>query len=66
MSKDCFAPVSTAKHVIDRARILNAQPPPRLLCQYLALTPFLPFFGAYSGGLMLNRLTSCSSKSNRS
>jgi hypothetical protein len=25
MSKDCFAPVTTAKHVIDRARILDAQ-----------------------------------------
>src|SRR5205814_73796 len=25
MSKDCFAPVTAAKHVIDRARILDAQ-----------------------------------------
>ena len=25
MSKDCFAPVTAAKHMIDRARILDAQ-----------------------------------------
>ena len=48
-SEDCFAPVPTAKHVIDCPRELDAQQSnhqakectPSHLYQYMALTPFL-------------------------
>ena len=50
MSKDCFAPVTTAKHVIDRARILDAQRSGHLakecsassFVSILSSDPFLP------------------------